>query len=1046
MDLKDYSEYELVEKPAINLFKSLGYEHQNCFNEKFGSNGTLGRDTASEIVLKTRLKSSLLFLNPDITTEAIDLAIEELTKNRSTLNPIIANRDIYKMLKDGIKVSIRLPDGNEEVESVKVIDFDNTDNNDFFLASQFWISGDMYKRRADLIGFVNGLPLIFIELKASHKKLKNAFDDNLKDYRDTIPDLFCYNAFIVLSNGSKSKIGTISSSWEHFNEWKKISSEGEEGIVSLETIIKGTCEKQKFLDILENFTLFQDKGSLIKVIAKNHQFLGVNNAIDSFKKIKEKKGKLGVFWHTQGSGKSFSMIFFSQKILRKFEGNYTFLIVTDAIDLDDQIYTNFESVGAVTEKEIHAKSGNHLKQLLSENHRNIFTLIQKFRTKHGEKYPEISKRSDIIVIADEAHRTQYDVFAMNMRTALPNAAFIAFTGTPLMVGEEKTKKTFGDYVSVYNFKQSVDDKATVPIYYENRIPEVQLKNKDLNEDLERIVEDSMLDDEQEAKLEREFAREYHLITRNDRLEKIAEDIVDHFINRGHQGKAMVVSIDKPTTVKMYDKVQNYWKKYIEKLESDLELALEEKEKEIIRNRINFMKETDMAVVVSPEQNELDKFRKLGLEIKKHRERMNKEKLSDKFKDEDDPFRIVFVCAMWMTGFDVPSLSTLYLDKPIRNHTLMQTISRANRVFEGKKNGLIVDYIGIFRDLKKALAIYGSTGGIDKIDSPVKPKSELIKELKESIDETRSFCEEKGINVQKIIDAIEFEKIELLDEAVDLILVNDESKIKYISLSNNVGKLYKAILPDPDAGKFSPTVSLFKVILSKIRALSPEIDVSHVMDDVEKLLDSSLETLDYEKDHQSRIIDLSKINLDVLRKYFHQGRKNTQTEILKNAIKKKLNDMIRKNPTRIDFLEKFQKIIDEYNSGAKNIETSFEELIDFFNDLENEEKRNITENLTEEELALFDLLYKPDLTEKEKNRVKLTAKNLLHVLKEEKLVLDWRNKQQTNADVIITIKECLDKCLPRSYTPEIYQERCNAVYQHIYESYYGDGKSLYSVIS
>lgn len=1042
INLGDYSEDKLVEKPAIELFKSLGYEHMDCMYEKFGPEGTLGRDTASEVVLKTRLISSLYHLNPDINSEAINLAIEELTKNRSTLNPLVANREIYKKLKDGIKVKIRLPDGSEEFETVKVIDFDNPNNNDFFLASQFWIQGEMYKKRADLIGFVNGIPLIFIELKASHKKLKNAYDDNLTDYKDTIPDLFWYNAFIILSNGSKSKIGTISSGWEHFNEWKKISNEEEEGIVSLETIIRGTCGKGRLLDILENFILFQDQGSLIKIIAKNHQYLGVNNAIDSFKNIKENQGKLGVFWHTQGSGKSFSMIFFSQKILRKFEGNYTFLIVTDAIDLDNQIYENFESVGAVTESNVHAESGDHLKQLLGENHRNIFTLIQKFRTEKGENYPEISKRKDIIVIADEAHRTQYDTFAKNMRSALPNAAFIAFTGTPLIVGEERTKETFGDYVSIYNFKQSVDDKATVPIYYENRIPEVELKNEDLNEDLEKIIEESMLDEDQEAKLEREFAREYHLITRNDRLEKIAEDIVNHFIDRGFQGKAMIVSIDKPTTVKMYEKVSKYWKEVIAKLGEDLILANNAEERTKLQDKIKFMKETDMAVVVSPGQNEIKNFKDRGLDIKKHRERMNKENLADKFKDEDDPFRIVFVCAMWMTGFDVPSLSTIYLDKPLRNHTLMQTISRANRVFEGKKNGLIVDYIGIFRDLKKALMIYASSVG-NGDDTPVKPKSELLNELREAIKEMESYLKDKKIDSQKIIEAEGFEKIKLRDDAVDSILLNDESKIKYNILSNNVINLYKAILPDPDAGEFTQKVTLYKVILEKIRSLSPDVDISHVMDRVEKLLDESMNTLNY-NGNKSKLLDLSQIDFDALNERFKKGRKHIETEDLKQKIQKKLSRMVRLNHSRIDYFEKFQNIIKNYNSGAINVESYFEELIKLIKELGKEEKRSITENLTEEELAVFDLICKSDLTEKEKKRVKSTAKNLLHVLKEEKLVLDWRNKQQTKADVLLTIEEVLDKCLPRSYTPEIYEEKCNEVYQHIYESYYGEGKSLYSI--
>ena len=1193
-DYNDYSEYALVEQPAIALFAELDWQTVNCFHEKFGENGTLGRETPSDVVLVPRLKSALFRLNPDLSEEAIDLAIEELCRDRSSLNPVVANREIYRMLKDGVKVSIRMENGSEEIETVKVIDFDNPETNDFFLASQFWVTGEMYKRRADLACFVNGLPLIFIELKATHKRLENAYRNNLSDYKSTIPQIFWYNAFIILSNGSESRIGTITSDWEHFSEWKKIGSEGKEGVVSLDTIIRGTCEKSRFLDIFENFILFQDtSGSVIKIIAKNHQYLGVNSAINKLvatltpgpsprgrgervhyrggfqfaglverarelrksqtpaeqilwemlrdrrflnlkfrrqhqigdyiadfychekqlvieldgsihrrsdvqKKDQQRdaslkslgfnivripnalvinqpeqvlnqlaesfpspygrrtedegavKGRLGVFWHTQGSGKSFSMIFFSQKILRKFKGNYTFVIVTDRKELDEQIYKNFLSVGAVTEEEVHAESGEHLKRLLSEDHRNIFTLIHKFRTETGKQYPVVSNRSDIIVITDEAHRTQYDVLAGNMRTALPNAAFIAFTGTPLIVGEELTRKTFGDYVSIYNFKQSVDDGATVSLYYENRIPELQLKNEDLNEDIEQIVEESMLDEEQEKKLEREFARQYHLITRNDRLEKIAEDIVAHFTSRGYQGKAMVVAIDKPTAVKMYDKMQKYWKGRIERLKEDLKYARDDKEREVIEAKIKFMEETDMAVVVSSEQNEVERFKKLGLDIVNHRKRMNEEDLATKFKDADDPFRIVFVCAMWMTGFDVPCLSTIYLDKPMRNHTLMQTIARANRVFKDKPNGLIVDYIGVFRELQKALAIYGSAigGGLKEGESPVKPKRELIKELEIAIQETKSFCEEKGIDIHKTLSSAKFERIKLLDDAVDAILVNEESKRKYLAFATNVNKLYKAILPDPEAVKFGELSALFKVIADKIRSLSPEVDISEVMGKVEKLLDESIEAEGYVireplEPYGTYRVDLSQIDFEALKRRFMREKKHIHAERLKNAVKRKLTEMVRVNRSRLNFLEKLQRMIDEYNSGAINIEMFFDKLLAFAKELREEEKRGISENLTEEELAIFDLLYKPDLMAKEKKQVKLVAKRVLTVLKKEKLVLDWRKRQQTRADVVLTIQNILDEGLPRNYTPEVYQQKCDTVYQHIYDAYYGMGGSVYA---
>jgi type I restriction enzyme R subunit len=707
----DYSEDALVEQPAVRLFGELSWETYNAFHEFDGWKSPLGRDSKGEVELIERLRPALRRLNPELPNQAIQQAIEELTRDRSRVSLAQANQEVYQLLKNGVTVTFSDPEAEgERTDRVQIIDWNNPENNDFFLVSQFWVAGEIYTKRADLVGFVNGLPLVFIELKAAHKALKNAYDDNLRDYRTTIPHIFWHNAFIILSNGSKSRIGSVTASWEHFTEWKKINSEGEEGVVSLDTIIRGTCEPRRLLDIVEDFTLFMEaKGGLIKLVAMNHQYLGVNNTIEALKQIENSHGRLGVFWHTQGSGKSISMIFFSQKVLRKTPGNWSFVVVTDRKELDDQIYKNFARSGAVTEPEAHAESSDHLRRLLREDHRYVFTLIHKFRTEKGERHPVLSERSDIIVITDEAHRTQYETLALNMRNALPNAAFIAFTGTPLIAGEEKTRQVFGDYVSIYNFKQSTDDRATVPLFYEKRIPELQLTNEDLNKEIYEAIEEAELDEEQEKKVEREFSRQYHLITRDDRLETIAKDIVTHFMGRGFRGKAMVVSIDKATAVKMYDKVQKYWRKNIEDLQGKLARASEEQREEI-EDEIRYMEETDMAVVVSPSQNEAEEIARKGADIVPHRMRMVKEDLDTKFKDPDDLFRIVFVCAMWMTGFDVPCCSTIYLDKPMRNHTLMQTIARANRVFRDKVNGLIVDYVGVFRDLQKALAIYGSGSG------------------------------------------------------------------------------------------------------------------------------------------------------------------------------------------------------------------------------------------------------------------------------------------------------------------------------------------------
>ncbi|MGA4323630.1 type I restriction endonuclease subunit R [Ectopseudomonas hydrolytica] len=1050
----DYSEDTLVEQPAIALFESLGWETGNLYAEWTGSSSSEGRQTQQDVVLEGRLRAALSKLNPDLPNEAINLVVEELARDRSKLLPVNANQEVYRLLKDGVPVPVTDEHGHNTLKVAKVIDWGNVEENDFFLASQFWVKGDYHTRRTDLLGFVNGIPLLFVELKATHKTLKAAYDDNLTDYRTVIPQLFTYNGALMLSNGSQTVVGSTFSPWEHLFEWKRINDEGEKGVVSLETAIRGIGEPSRLLDIVENFTVFEDvAGGVIKKIAKNHQYLGVNKAIAEVWRTKDRPkdqaGRLGVFWHTQGSGKSLSMVFFAQKILRKIPGNWTFVIVTDRNELDEQIYKTFAATGAVGEVEAHATSGAHLKQLLSEDHRYVFTLIQKFGTKKGEVYPQLSDRQDIIVITDEAHRSQYDTLAMNMRTALPNAAFLGFTGTPLMAGEEKTKEVFGDYISVYDFGQSIADGATVPLYYENRIPEMQLINDNLNEDMAALLEEAELDEEQERKVEQVFAREYHLITREDRLEAIAKDLVNHFVGRGYQGKAMLVCIDKATAVRMYNKVQDHWKTYLAELKAQLAKAPKEQQEEL-QHKIQVMTSTDMAVVVSQGQNEVKELADKGLDIIPHRKRMNEENLGEKFKDSKDPLRLVFVCAMWITGFDVPSCSTIYLDKPMKNHTLMQTIARANRKYPGKEAGLIVDYVGVFRKLQEALAIYGgASSGEGGEGEPIKNKAELVEYLKHLLARGISFLSEHGVNAQAIKDAQGFEKVAKLDDAVEQLIANEETKNSFMSQARIVSRVYRAILPDPDANELAPDAVLISVIAQKIKALAPPVDIAEVMQQVEELLDRSIAPVPYiiKEDDDQPLHDLSQIDFEKLKEKFNQGRKRTEAEKLRALLSMKLETMLTENPTRKDFMEKFQKLIDAYNSGSMNIEVFFKQLVDLTADLQVEDQRAIRENLSEEELALFDILTKPvpELADKERAQVKKVCKELLETLKAEKLVLDWRKKDRARSDVRRTLEIVFDRGLPESYGEGIYNEKCELAFHHIFTSYYGAGESVYSAM-
>lgn len=656
-------------------------------------------------------------------------------------------------------------------------------------------------------------------------------------------------------------------------------------------------------------------------------------------------------------------------------------------------------------------------------------------------------RDDVIVITDEAHRSQYDTLAQNMRRALPNASFIGFTGTPLVEGDAVTRDVFGDYVSIYDFSAAIEDGATVPLYYENRIPELQLINEALNDDLTDVIEEALLDEAQEEKLEREFLREYHLITREERLDKIAEDIVDHYMNRGYMGKAMVVSIDKITAVKMYLKVQIQWKKYIEKLKLQIK-SVDAQCAALIKAKIRYMEETDMAVVVSPSQNEVDDFRKKGIDILPIRKRIQDEQLDAKFKDAENPLRIVFVCSMWITGFDVQSLSTVYLDKPMKNHTLMQTIARANRVFEGKTNGLIVDYIGVFRNLQKALSIYAKPGH-GSIEAPVKDKEQMLTDLAETIKQADEFCCNLKIDLDKIVSATpnSFEKIGLMDDAVESILRDEETKKRFLQLGSLAWRLFKSILPDKCSFQFESICQLLHSLVEKIKSLTPTVNIDHVMNAIEKVLDMSIDAEGYIiNNEKENVVDLSGLDFEKMRRDFEKKHKNTELQKLKNKVEQVLNDMVSKNKTRTDYLERFEQMIEEYNTGSKNVDIIYRNLVDFAEALNDEQKRHIQENLSEEELALFDILIKPEmeLSEKEKRQVKKVARQLLNTLKTEKLVLDWRKKQQARAEVLYTIETVLDEDLPRSYSVDIYRKKCELVYQHIFDNYYGNGQSLYNI--
>lgn len=1070
----EYSEDNLIEQTALGLFHDqLGWETLLAYNtETFGVGSTLGRTDKREVVLKRILLNKLEEFNPNLPAKAYEEAYTKLTEESSTKSLAEINHEKHKLLRDGIPVDYVNEKGEQfKNKTLRVFDFDTPSNNNFLAVSQLWIQGKSNReRRPDIIGYVNGIPLLFIELKAAHRKLENAYNDNFTDYLDVIPQLFYYNAFVVLSNGIESRIGSITGKYHHFHEWKRITEE-EEGIVALDRIIVGICQKDRFLDLFENFILFDDSlGKVVKLIARNHQFIGVNKAIDNIRNKEEQyqlgqisleeRQKLGVFWHTQGSGKSYSMVFFCQKIHRKFTGSYTFLVVTDREELDKQIYGTFSGVSAVpkikagSKNTLKASSGKNLKELLSSDQRYLFTMIHKFNFDEV-----ITQRENIIVISDEAHRTQGGQLAMNLRNALPSASFIGFTGTPLFKDDEMTKRIFGDYVSKYDFKRSVDDGATVPLYYENRGEYLGLTNPNINAEIRAVIdaESEDLDADQRSRVEQLIAREYPILTAKPRLEAIAKDVVWHFCNRGYKGKGMFIALDKLTAVRMYDLINYYWQQSIIELEKDINKGKYGDQELLEKSReLEWIKETEIYVVVSSEQNEIQKFNKWGLDIEPHREKMNTQDLEARFKEEADPFRLVIVCAMWITGFDVPSLSTLYIDKPLKSHTLMQAIARANRINEGKNNGLIVDYIETYTSLLDALSIYGAgSGGKDKKEGekpepPVKPNEELIKLLEEALQATEVFLkDEVNFELSELVNAEGLQKLAAMEKGVNAVYTNDETKRKFQILAREVFKKYKALQPNKVLNQYAGKKNAIDAIYSAIEDNVESADVAEIMQKIQNVVDASIVNMVSEPSQSyGKTIDLSGLNFELLEKYFNSAKhKNTVVQNLKDKIEKQLKRMVERNPMTIDYLKTYQEIIDAYNKGKDEdvIKETFRKLIELVNSYSEEEAATKREGLVDETKAIFDILRQgKTLSDKEKKEVKNLSVKLLNELKSDKLKVErWSEKTETSAAVSKYIKDNLYLLLPYpTYAETDIDLKSNMVYQHLRSQYYGGGNSVY----
>jgi type I restriction enzyme R subunit len=1063
----EYSEDNLIENATHHVLEELGWTVKTAWkNETFVPDGLLGREDKSEVILTRYLLAALKKLNTNLPDAAYQQAVEQIKQKSADRTLPQTNKQKYELLKEGVPVSFTNANGELEKRKLKIFDFHNYQNNDFLAVRQFEVVGELYNRRPDIVGFVNGIPLIFFELKAHHTDLRNAYTDNITDYKDTIPHVFHCNAFIVLSNGTDAKVGTVTSPFKYFLDWKRITEE-EEGIVSLDTMLRGTCAPENLMDIFENFLLFDDSGGdIVKIMAKNHQFIGVNKVIDQAKNIEELKGKLGVFWHTQGSGKSYSMVFISQKIHRKFGGSYTFLIVVDRSELERQLYDTYTGVGAVTSKEVVAKSRDHLRELLKVNHRYVFTLIHKFSIdpKQETEYPLITDRKNIIVISDEAHRTQAGTFARNMRfQGLPNASYLGFTGTPIIKDEEElTKNIFGEYVSVYDFKRAIEDGATLPLRYINKGEKLGIDNPELDERMAEVLEDENIDDDQKRKLSYLFQKDYVILTAESRLDSIAKDIVWHFNERGYQGKAMLVALDKPTAVRMYEMIMKYWPQYVAELRKQIDNAPDIEAQQELKRKLRKVEETEVCVIISSEQNEVDKFRKMELDIATHRKKMTERNLEKEFKDEENPFRLAIVCAMWITGFDAPCISTVYLDKPIKGHTLMQTIARANRVYDDEKeNGLIVDYGNVYKQLEKAYSIYGEGGSNNgkggKPHEPGKPVELLVQladELKASIKAAVDYLHELGFGLSCLSasEAKPMEKIANIKKAMDCICLNETTRTKFEVMAREVFRKYHALFPEPQVRPFVRQFNAIEAIYQQLNQQTKSTDVTSIIMELQRIVNDSIFIAEDKVENADEIyVDLSKLDFEKLKAAFAKTtKKNTLVYDLQRAVELKLEQMLRENPLRIGFYERYTEIIDEYNKGKSLEDTihAFNTLTAFINSLNDEDQRAFRENLSQESLAIFDLLQSgKELNQHEIKEVKKVAETLLTKLKVEKLKIErWRESRQLTAQVKTIIYDSLQWLPPETYSDSEVGERTISIYQHIYANYPGGNHNSYDRIA
>ena len=1099
MGKSEYSEDALIQAPTAEfLHQELGWDSLMAQEEgPLVADGLLGRTADTQVVLTRDVLAALRRLNPGLPDAAYAQALEAVVQNDSTKTLVQMNQDKYRLLRDGVLVKFRETTGRSPGQLVekrlRLIDFDKPERNRFLAVRELWVRGPLHLRRPDLIGYVNGLPLVFVELKRFEVHVDSAYKQNYADYLDTIPHLFHWNALVVISNGHDAQYGSITSTKDHFYRWKRLDEDDPEPGPAqplLPLLLQGMLDQRRLLDIVENFVLFDaTEDGVQKIVARNHQYLGVNRVIarltseDATVKAEVAAGQLGVFWHTQGSGKSYSMVFLTEKVLRKLSASYTFVVVTDRAELDNQIAGTYTTTGRASAKLDQAKSGDALRRMLRDQNRSyVFGLVQKYRERVTEPY---SNREDIVVLSDEAHRTQYGRLALNMRKGLPRAKFLGFTGTPLIDDSEKqlTRQVFGDYVSIYDFKRAVADGATLPLFYENRGEKLKIIDPTVSERIVQHIEAAKLaasaedpwTDEKEDKLNRALVSEYPILTAPTRLDKVATDFVDHFHQRWQVvakggSKSLVVCLDKITCVKLYDLIAEKWAAKADALDTQVtneEALFAAKGKaptDLLKTRrahLDWMRSTEICVVVSQEQGEVAEFQKWTnhrgdkLNITLHREKMVKRNLEEEFKKAENPFRVAIVCAMWLTGFDVKCLATMYLDKPMQGHTLMQAIARVNRVGGGKKHGLVIDYNGMLKSLRKALATFAQgdrqgTGKGEGEEDTVRDDTVALAEYAESLLQARRYLEGLGVDLDAVIDAKGFIKQGLLLNAVNMLAINVERRKTYEVYVDDIQARYRALFPNPGLFEHDAVEGALAAIYNKLQEARTTPDISALLQSLYEVVDTAL-TTDGQSSGASpskQRYDLSKIDFARLRAEFEKTpHKAVAVLNLQEQLEQRLAAMVAANPTRVDLYERYQKIIAEYNrdKDATEVQKVMDDLFALNDKLNDEEKRYLREGLDNDaQLAVFDLLQKDSLTKGDRDKIKKVAKDLLDTLTSGKLQIDhWREKAAAQAQVKAEIIKHLWANLPDgAYDADEIDLKAGAVFAHIFMTSGGSGTAVY----